>query len=59
MSNVVKYINAIKTTLSGDLVGMFVANNICNLFLEVGDEDKTNIQWHTFDAQSTTMDNFV
>ena len=60
VSDIVKYINAIKTTLSGDLVGMFVANNTCNLFLEVGvGSGKTNIQWHTFDAQSTTMDNFV
>lgn len=63
MSDTVKYINAIKTTLSGDLVGMFVTDNTCNLFLEkekkrVG-QDKTNIHWYTFDAQKTTMDNFV
>ena len=60
MSDAVKYINAIKTTLSGDLVGMFVTDNTCNLFLETAlEQDKTNIHWHTFDAQKTTMDNFV
>ena len=60
MSDAVKYINAIKTTLSGDLVGMFVTDNTCNLFLEtVVGQDKTNINWYTFDAHSTTMDNFV
>ena len=60
MSDTAKYINAIKTTLSGDLVGMFVTDTTCNLFLEtVVGQGETNINWYTFDAHSTTMDNFV
>ena len=45
-SNKVRFINAIKTTLPGQLVGMFVANDTCNLFID----NNNSIQWHTIDA---------
>ena len=50
-SNKVRYINSIRTTLTGDLVGMFVADDICHLFVDN--------MWYTFDATKPTMDGFV
>jgi hypothetical protein len=55
----VRFINAIKTTLSGNLVGMFVANNTCNLFVEEAGVTTPRIQWYTFNSESHTMDGIV
>lgn len=56
-SNKVRFINAIKTSLKGKLEGMFVANNVCNLFVRAdGDDD---IHWHVFDSEKPTIDTFV
>ena len=54
-SNKVRFINTIKTTINGGLVGMLVADDTCNLFVN----SNGKIQWHTFDATKTTMDGFV
>lgn len=59
MSNRVRFINAIKTTLTGNLVGMFVANNICNLFVEEAGMSSSRIQWYTFNSERHTMDGLV
>ena len=58
-SNKVRYINAIRTTLKGSLTGMFVANDICNMFVEIGSEDTKRMQWYTFSADKFTMDGLV
>lgn len=55
LSNKVRFINAIKTTLKGDLVGMFVADDICNMFVDIG----TSIMWYTFDSTHSMMEILV
>ena len=58
-SNKVRFINAIKTTLKGNLVGMFVADDICHLFADIVFNGATKTMWYTFDATKSTMDGFV
>ena len=64
-SNKVRYINATKTTIDGNLVGMFVADTICNLFVLTvtpasgTTPEQRNVRWYTFDAQKPTMDAIV
>lgn len=57
-SNKVRYINAIRSTIKGNIVGMFVADDTCHLFVDIG-SDASKIMWYTFDATKPTMDNFV
>ena len=65
VSNKVRYINATKTTIDGNLVGMLVADTTCNLFvLTVTPASGTTpgqrtVRWYTFDAQKPTMDAIV
>lgn len=58
-SNKVRYINAIRTNLKGDLVGMLVADDVCHLFADIGTADEPKLMWYTFDATKPTMDGFV
>ena len=64
-SNKVRYINATKTNIDGNLVGMFVADTTCNLFVLTvtpasgTTPEQRNVRWCTFDAQKPTMDAIV
>lgn len=59
-SNMVRYINAMKTQLTGRLCGMFVANDICNLFVEFTlASGGKRIQWYTFNSEKKTADKIV
>ncbi len=61
-SNKVRYINAMKTQIDGNLVGMFVADATCNLFVmtHTSDDPPNDIvRWYTFDATKPTMDTIV
>lgn len=58
-ANKVRYINAMKTPLMGNLCGMFVADNTCNLFVEYGTDDDARIQWYTFNSEKHTTEKIV
>ena len=61
-SNKVRYINAIKTNLKGDLVEMLVVDATGNLFVKTHTSDdppKYIVRWYTFDATKPTMDTIV
>lgn len=58
-SNKVRYINTIRTTLKGNLVGAFVADDTCNMFVDIGGDGEPKIMWYTFDSTHSTMDMFV
>lgn len=59
LSNKLRYINAIRTTLTGKLVGMFIADDTCHLFVNIGDESNTRIVWNKFDTTEPTMVGFM
>ena len=54
MDSLVRYMNRVDTTIDEPIVGMFVADGICNLF--TGYEDVGLISWHTFEATKSHMD---
>lgn len=47
----VRHMNTIPTTVMGEVKGMFVANDICNMLVDVDDD----IGWYSFDASSKHM----
>ena len=62
VSNSVRFINAMKTQIDGNLVGMFVADATCNLFVMTQTSDnppKDIVRWYTFDATKPTMETIV
>lgn len=59
VSNKVRYINVIKTSIDGNLVGMLVADDTCNLFVSTRANGNAIVRWYTFDAQKQTMNTLL
>ena len=55
LSNKVRYINVVKTSIDGKLAGMFVANETCNLFVNIG----SDIRWYAFSSSNSDIYTFV